>query len=69
MPPSAFIHTVPDLVATFRPLAAAALPDWASFNIADESLLQNTIRDGSLSKKTMQRLSQYTFLAVDDGAD
>jgi hypothetical protein len=69
MPSLAFIHTVPDLVATFRPLAAAALPNWTSFNIADESLLKNTIRERSLSTKTMQRLSQYVFLATEGGAD
>ncbi|NLS06997.1 Asp/Glu/hydantoin racemase [Rhizobium sp. P32RR-XVIII] len=69
MPSLAFIHTVPDLAATFRPLAAAILPDWTSFNIADESLLKNTIRDGALSVKTMQRLSQYIFLATEGGAD
>jgi aspartate/glutamate racemase len=69
MPSLAFIHTVPDLIGTFRPLAANMLPDWTSFNIADESLLQNTIRDGALSTRTMQRLSQYVFSAVDAGAD
>lgn len=69
MPSLAFIHTVPDLIGTFRPLAASTLPDWTSFNIADESLLQNTVRDGALSHRTMQRLSQYVFSAVDAGAD
>ncbi len=69
MPSLALIHTVPGLIATFKPLVERELPQWSSFNIADESLLQNTIRDGVLSKKTMQRLSQYVFSAVDAGAD
>lgn len=69
MPSLALIHTVPGLVATFKPLVAQMLPQWSSFNIVDESLLQNTIRDGALSKKTMQRLSQYVFSAIDAGAD
>ena len=65
----AFIHTVPSLIATFKPLAEQELPDWDSFNIADESLLKTTIRQGSLSQKTIQRLSQYVFSAADAGAD
>lgn len=69
MPTLAFIHTVPALIATFKPLAAQYLPGWSTFNIADESLLQNTIRDGVLSKITMRRLSQYVFSAADAGAD
>lgn len=69
MPSLALIHTVPGLVATFRPLVERALPRWSSFNIVDESLLLNTIRDAALSKKTMQRLSQHVFSAIDAGAD
>ncbi|CAN7702611.1 aspartate/glutamate racemase family protein [Phyllobacterium sp. LjRoot231] len=69
MPSLALIHTVPGLAATFKPLALRELPHWNSFNIVDESLLQNTIRDGALSKKTMQRLGQYVFSAIDAGAD
>ena len=69
MPSLAFIHTVPALIATVKPLAEQDLPDWNSFNIADESLLQNTIRDGSLSKMTVRRLAQYVFSAIDAGAD
>lgn len=69
MPSLALIHTVPGLVATFKPLVERDLPEWSSFNIVDESLLQNTIREGALSKKTMQRLSQYIFGAIDAGAD
>lgn len=69
MPSLALIHTVPGLVATFKPLVERELPQWSSFNIVDESLLRNTIRDAALSKKTMQRLSQYVFSAIDAGAD
>jgi Asp/Glu/hydantoin racemase len=69
MPTLAFIHTVAGLVSVFEPLAAANLPDWASYNVVDESLLRNTIRDGALSRKTMERLAQYVFAAADAGAD
>lgn len=69
MPSLALIHTVPGLIPAFQPIVAQEMPQWTSFNIADESLLKNTIRDGSLSKKTMQRLTQYVFSAIDAGAD
>ncbi|MCZ4089215.1 aspartate/glutamate racemase family protein [Sinorhizobium psoraleae] len=69
MPSLALIHTVPDLAAKFRPLTARSLPGWTSFNIVDESLLANTVRDGMLSQKTTQRLGNYVFSAADAGAD
>lgn len=65
----ALIHTVPGLIATFEPLVKRHLPDWASFNIADESLLRNSIREGSLSQLTMRRLAGYVLSAADAGAD
>jgi Asp/Glu/hydantoin racemase len=65
----ALIHTVPGLIATFDPLVRQHLPDWTPFNIADESLLRNSIREGSLSRLTMRRLAGYVFSAVDAGAD
>jgi Asp/Glu/hydantoin racemase len=69
MPSIAFIHTVPALIETFKPLVERDLPDWDRFNITDESLLQHTIRDGALSKNTMRRLGLYVFSAIDAGAD
>lgn len=69
MPSLALIHTVPDLVARFRPLVTQSLPDWTSFNIVDESLLANTVREGVLSQNTTQRLGSYVFSAADAGAN
>ncbi|MDK1377342.1 MULTISPECIES: aspartate/glutamate racemase family protein [unclassified Sinorhizobium] len=69
MPSLALIHTVPDLVARFRPLVTRSLPAWTSFNIVDESLLANTVRDGVLSQQTIQRLGTYVFSAAEAGAD
>lgn len=65
----AMIHTVAGLVPTLDALARRELDGWEPFNILDESLLKNTIRDGSLSKATMRRLTQYVWSAVDGGAD
>lgn len=69
MPRLALVHTVPALIERFRPLFAQALPDWQSYNIADESLLQDTIRDGALSEVTKRRLAAYVSGAAEAGAD
>lgn len=69
MPVLAFIHTVAALIPKFQDLTNELLPGWSSFSIVDESLLQITIRDGSLTKKTVQRLHQYVTSASDAGAD
>jgi len=65
----AMIHTVAGLVPTLEALARRELPSCEPFNILDESLLRNTIREGSLSKTTMRRLAQYVWSAVDGGAE
>jgi len=65
----AMIHTVAGLVPTLDALARRELAGWEPFNILDESLLKNTIREGSLSKTTMRRLAQYVWSAVDGGAE
>lgn len=65
----ALIHTVPGLIATFAPLVREHLPDWTPFNIADESLLRISIREGSMSQATARRVAGYVFSAVDAGAD
>lgn len=64
----ALIHTVAGLVPVFEDLVSRHLPGWAPFNIVDESLLRNTIREGSLSQLTMRRLATYVWSAVDAGA-
>jgi aspartate/glutamate racemase len=69
MPRLALVHTVPALIERFRPLFAQMLPDWHSYNIADESLLQDTIRDGGPSEVTVRRLASYVSGAAEAGAD
>ncbi|MBS7540928.1 aspartate/glutamate racemase family protein [Ancylobacter lacus] len=69
MPRLALVHTVPALIARFAPLVEAALPGWTRYNIADESLLQDTIRDGAVSDITRRRLAAYVGGAVEAGAD
>ncbi|MGV8989333.1 MAG: aspartate/glutamate racemase family protein [Cypionkella sp.] len=67
-PALAMIHTVPGLIPAFDSLAKQHLPQWQSFNMLDESLLQTTIRQGSLSRLTMRRLTGMVFSAADAGA-
>ena len=69
MPTIALIHTVASLPAVFQPLVKEGLPSWLSFNVVDESLLKNTVRDGVLSSRTQQRLAQHVFSAAEGGAD
>ncbi len=65
----AFVHTVASLPPVFKSLAEELMPGLDIFHIVDESLLQNTIRDGALSKTTIRRLVTYLSLAQEGGAD
>lgn len=63
------IHTVPGLIPVLEPLLAREVRGWAHFNIVDESLLKNTIRDGAPSHATMRRLLGHVASAVEAGAE
>jgi len=65
----ALIHTAPILIPTFQSLCREILEDVEVFNIVDESLLKNTIRDGDLTALTVQRLVGYVQSAKQAGAD
>jgi Asp/Glu/hydantoin racemase len=65
----ALIHTVAGLIPTFDELIRKHLPEWQPFNIVDESLLRNTIRDGHLTAATARRVAAYIWSAADAGAD
>ncbi|MFA1671912.1 aspartate/glutamate racemase family protein [Rhizobium mongolense] len=67
-PAIAMIHTVPGIIPLFNELVGLHLPDWRPFNMLDESLLANTIREGALSHQTMRRLFTHIWSAVDAGA-
>jgi len=67
-PALAMIHTVPGIIPAFNDLVGRHLPGWRPFNMLDESLLGNTIREGTLSRQTMRRLASHIWSAVDAGA-
>jgi Asp/Glu/hydantoin racemase len=62
------IHTVSGVIPVFNELLGRHLPGWRSFNMLDESLLKNTIREGTLSHQTLRRLATHIWSAVDAGA-
>jgi hypothetical protein len=65
----ALIDTVAELIPTFEALVRRHLPGWQPFNIVDQSLLRNTIRDGHLTAGTVRRVAGYVWSAADAGAD
>ncbi len=69
MPTLALIHTAVVNVMTFQGLCAELAPDLTSFHILDESLLKNTIREGSMSATTARRVVGHVLSAADAGAD
>jgi len=62
------IHTVAGVAPVFNELVGLHLPGWRAFNMLDESLLGNTIREGSLSAQTTRRLATLVWSARDAGA-
>jgi Asp/Glu/hydantoin racemase len=65
----ALIHTVTGLVQIFEDQVSRHLPGWRPFNIVDESLLRNVIRDGRLTPETGRRVANYIWSAVDAGGE
>lgn len=65
----AFIHTVTSLVGPFNNLCAELIPGADIFHIADESLIQNVIREGRMSTMTARRVVRYMISAEEAGAD
>ena len=65
----AFVNTVTSLPAVFKGLVNELAPQIDMFNIVDESLLQDTIKSGALTKKTIRRLITYLEHAQEAGAD
>src|SRR4051794_24778350 len=65
----AFIHTSPSMIPVFKPLADELLKGPRVFNMVDESLLCDIIRDGCCPAKTARRLVNHVIEADDAGAN
>jgi Asp/Glu/hydantoin racemase len=64
----AFIHTSPSMIPIFKTLAGELLPGAEVFNLVDESLLRDIIRDKGLSPGTAKRLAGHVLAAEQAGA-
>jgi Asp/Glu/hydantoin racemase len=68
-PTLALIHTSSTLVPAFAALCRQRLAEVEVFHVVDESLIQDTIRAGSLRRLTMRRLVDQIASAEAAGAD
>ena len=65
----ALIHTSPTLAPLFGRLCAEYIPSANVFHMVDESLIKDTIREGSLQRVTIRRLLALIQSAEQAGAD
>jgi Asp/Glu/hydantoin racemase len=66
----AFIHTSPTMIPVFKPLAAELLQkDVSVFNMVDESLLCDIIRERGCPPATARRLVSHVVAADEAGAN
>lgn len=65
----ALLHTSPSVIPTFKALAEELLPGESTFNMVDESLLRDIIRDKGLSEPTAARLIGHVKAAEQAGAE
>ncbi|MGB7264985.1 MAG: aspartate/glutamate racemase family protein [Terracidiphilus sp.] len=68
-PTLALIHTSPTLASGFTKLCHRHLPEAKVFHMVDESLIQDTVKAGSLRKATIRRLVDQIASAEEAGAD
>jgi Asp/Glu/hydantoin racemase len=65
----ALIHTSPTLTPMFSALCTEQMPETTIFHMVDESLIKDTIREGTLRRVTMRRLLAMIESANMSGAD
>lgn len=65
----AFIHTSPSMIPVFKSLADELLRGHSVFNMVDESLLCDIIRDGKCPPNTAKRLVGHVLAAESAGAE
>ncbi len=69
VPTLALLHTSPSVAPVFSGLCQKHLPEFRIFHMADESLIQETMRAGRLRKSTARRVVNHVGSAVEAGAD
>ncbi|MDE3150460.1 MAG: aspartate/glutamate racemase family protein [Acidobacteriota bacterium] len=68
-PTLGLIHTSSTLVPAFTVLCRQHIPEARLFHMVDESLIQDTVRAGTLRKQTIRRLVDQVASAEAAGAD
>ena len=63
------VHTSATLVPVFQQLCKEKLPGVEVFNLADDSLIKDVIRQGKLTPTTARRVVQHIVSAEEAGAD
>lgn len=63
------IHTSATLVPVFQELCKQHIPNVQVFNIVDDSLIKNVIKNGELKPETARRVVDYAASAEAAGAD
>lgn len=66
--PIAFIHTSPSMIPVFKALTDELLPGRPCWNVVDESLLRDIVREGTCPPGTARRLVGHVLTAADAGA-
>ncbi len=69
MPTVAAIYTAQAIVEPIKELFAEIIPGCRLINIVDDSLIQDVIREGTVSPAVARRLFRYYEAAADTGAD
>ena len=65
----ALVHTVGEVVPTFKALCAEIVPDVACFHVLDEGIIRTFSPEGEITPRTVRRLAEVVSRAEDDGAD
>lgn len=63
------LHTSATLVPVFENLCKSKLADVSVFNLVDDSLIKDVIKNGRLRPPTARRVAQHIAAAEDAGAD
>jgi Asp/Glu/hydantoin racemase len=64
----ALIHTVGELVPTFKALCADMIPEIDCFHVVDEGVVRTIASNGEITPRTVRRLADLVTRAEDDGA-
>ncbi len=59
----ALVHTVGEVVPTFKALCAEIVPDVTCFHVLDEGIIRTFSPEGEITPRTVRRLAEVVVLA------